>query len=63
MLLASFDNSPDIIGTTESNLLDKDVYITSVDLDISVSVHTPTKAKKGCALMYIKSSFKLKYQN
>ena len=34
MLLASFDNLPDIIGTIESNLRDKNVHATSVDLDI-----------------------------
>ena len=47
-LLASFDNLPDVFGITESNLHDKDVSITNGDLGGYVSVHTPTKSKKGC---------------
>ena len=55
ILLASFDNLPDIIEIIESSLHDKDVSITNVGLGGYASVHMPTKVKRSGTLMYIKS--------
>ena len=62
ILLDSFLVLPDIIGITESNLHPCDFQITNIDLEGYSYVHTPTEAKKGGALLYIKTgiNYKLK---
>ena len=60
ILLDSFLVLPDIIGITESNLHPCDSQITNKDLEGFSYVHTPTEAKKGGALLYIKTGINYK---
>ena len=63
ILIGSLDTSPDIIAITESNLHKDDPNITNIDIAGYSTIHTPTEASKGGALLYIKSNLNYRVRN
>ena len=63
ILLGSFEELPDIIGITETKLQKNVISSTNIELDGYSTVHTPTEAKKGGALLYLKSNLSYKVRS